>query len=419
MVTLFCAIVGEQGSAFSVDIDTNKSVDHLKKAIKAEKMYQFPADKLQLFLAKTDGAWLTEKDVKKGVKDTDGLTPLDVVGAPLNLVDLSEEDVRFRLTKDDVKAGKVPVHVLVVVPEQAQPHTKLWLVSGSIENVLNTKGIRCRVYRLAGLRLGCYDPAHRTQDKDVAFWYEDKTLCIHILFKTEEAAWLFENDLREGPLTLGSPFYGQTVITRVTQVKAVSTELQRVLYTDYDPQESDSPQNSMSSISLTTSVSNLDSSTDEFRYQRIEHEKFFLPYGKAESCHLVSRKQTRDHKREFAKYDRDPNNRLALSREMHGYYDGLSVEVPIVNMLPGSVEENRSIGNRHKVEVFVQVIDAQCTDRVFSRLKDGSTKTDDPLVMKTFVHVEDPETFCFCMRWKHDDNKERWRSFFDMTPAVD
>ncbi|KAL3664473.1 hypothetical protein V7S43_010793 [Phytophthora oleae] len=84
-------------------------------------MYQFPADKLQLFLAKTEGgAWLTEEDVKKGVKDTDGLTPLDVVGAPLNLVDLSEEDVRFRLTKDDVKAGKVPVHVLVVVPEQDQ-----------------------------------------------------------------------------------------------------------------------------------------------------------------------------------------------------------------------------------------------------------------------------------------------------------
>ncbi|KAL3674339.1 hypothetical protein V7S43_000295 [Phytophthora oleae] len=88
-------------------------------------------------------------------------------------------------------------------------------------------------------------------------------------------------------------------------------------------------------------------------------------------------------------------------------------------MFPGSVEENQSIGNRRKVEVFVKVIDEQSKGRVFSRLTEGSTKTDDPLVMKTFVYVEDPETFCFCLRWKHEDNNERWRSFFDMTPTVD
>ena len=66
MITLFCAIVGVQGSAFPVDIDTNKSVGHLKKAIKVEKPNDFKdvdADKLQLFLAKgDDGAWLKHKD---------------------------------------------------------------------------------------------------------------------------------------------------------------------------------------------------------------------------------------------------------------------------------------------------------------------------------------------------------------------
>ena len=67
----------------------------------------------------------------------------------------------------------------------------------------------------------------------------------------------------------------------------------------------------------------------------------------------------------------------------------------------------------------MKVFDAQCKDRVFSRLKDGATQTEDPLVMKTFVHVENPETFCFCMRWKHDDNDECWRSFLSMTPAAD
>ncbi|KAL3661852.1 hypothetical protein V7S43_013146 [Phytophthora oleae] len=62
MVTLFCVIVGVKGDAFSVDIDTNKTVDHMKDAIKTKKMYQFPADELQLFLAKKDGAWLSSTD---------------------------------------------------------------------------------------------------------------------------------------------------------------------------------------------------------------------------------------------------------------------------------------------------------------------------------------------------------------------
>ncbi|KAG4235153.1 hypothetical protein PC116_g16715, partial [Phytophthora cactorum] len=39
--------------------------------------------------------------------------------SPLNLVGLSVEDVRFQVTKEDVKAGTVPVHVLVMVPDGA------------------------------------------------------------------------------------------------------------------------------------------------------------------------------------------------------------------------------------------------------------------------------------------------------------
>ena len=170
-----------------------------------------------------------------------------------------------------------------------------------------------------------------------------------MLLFVEENALQFENALRDERLTIGSPLNGQVVTTNVDQVGAVPNILRRIFYEHYEPQESESPQDTMSSISLSSSVTVLDASTDEFLYQRIEHERYFLPFGNAESCHLVSRKQSRDHKREFAKYDRDTNNRLALSREMHGYYDGLSYDVPIVNMFPGSVEQNRSIGNRYKV----------------------------------------------------------------------
>ncbi|KAG3054368.1 hypothetical protein PI125_g25870, partial [Phytophthora idaei] len=64
MVTLFCAIVGVAGSAFSVRVDENNSVDELKKAIKdqSDGLITDPWPKLQLFLAKKgDGEWLSSK----------------------------------------------------------------------------------------------------------------------------------------------------------------------------------------------------------------------------------------------------------------------------------------------------------------------------------------------------------------------
>ncbi|GMF61891.1 unnamed protein product [Phytophthora fragariaefolia] len=401
LVALTCALVGDAG-VFGVKIDDSAQVGELEDAIRAKEQRKGRGiGEVQLFLAKKGAGWLPSAElcsIRKG-EDVPGFERV-------SLVDTEDEAYSTYSIRDVLETNGMPppqsrqIRVLVVVPEQAQGQPGLWLVTGSVDNALNTNGIRCKRYWMATLRIGYYDPVRRTGEKNVAFGTKARS-CASVT----------------GPQTLGSPLYDQAVETRVAQINAVSTELQRVFYDDYVPEESDSSQNIMSSVSLTTSVSNFDTSTDEFEYQRIERKMYFVPYSKAESCHLVSRKQCRDHKREYAKYDRDPNNRLALSRDMHGWYDGMSSDFPIVNMLPGSVDKNPSIGNRRKV--FVKVVDAQCTDCVFSRLKKGSTKTDDPLVMKAFVHVEDPETFCFCMRWKYDDNDTRQRSFFDMTPAVD
>ncbi|CAI5711767.1 unnamed protein product [Peronospora farinosa] len=123
MVKLLCALIGAGGSMFSVKIDASDLVDDLKKAIKAEKvnaLKNVDADQLSLFLAKKNegrGAWLTETEVKHGVKDISGLFLLEHVGAPLSVIGFTEEAVRFRLTKEDVAAGNIPVHVLVKVPE--------------------------------------------------------------------------------------------------------------------------------------------------------------------------------------------------------------------------------------------------------------------------------------------------------------
>ncbi|KAG3046200.1 hypothetical protein PI125_g26997, partial [Phytophthora idaei] len=84
-------------------------------------MYQYPADELQLFLAKKDkgrGAWLTEEEAMSGVGDTTDLKLLRSARAEIGHVGLSEDDVRLQVTKEEVEALKGPVHVLVVVPEQ-------------------------------------------------------------------------------------------------------------------------------------------------------------------------------------------------------------------------------------------------------------------------------------------------------------
>ncbi|KAG2933313.1 hypothetical protein PC114_g1464 [Phytophthora cactorum] len=181
MVKLFCAIVGEAGSAFEVKIDDDESVSALKDAIKAKNKRTITCDAkdLQLFLAKKDGgtgAWLTEKDVKEGVSDTTGLKLLDAVRAEIGDVGLSQDDVRLQVAKEEVAALKGPVHVLVVVPEQEHAQTGLWLVTGSVDNALDTRGIRCKLYWMATLRIGYYDPVRRIGNKNVAFWYEDKKL---------------------------------------------------------------------------------------------------------------------------------------------------------------------------------------------------------------------------------------------------
>ncbi|KAL3658066.1 hypothetical protein V7S43_016910 [Phytophthora oleae] len=117
MAKLFCAIVGVLESVLSVQIDENKSVGDLQKAIKSKDpiTIQCKVDLLQLFLAKKNGMWLKETELKNGVSDTSGLKPLNLAGAPLNSVNLSEKDVQLQVTVDDFKVGKEPVHVLVMI----------------------------------------------------------------------------------------------------------------------------------------------------------------------------------------------------------------------------------------------------------------------------------------------------------------
>ncbi|TPX43263.1 hypothetical protein SeLEV6574_g05165 [Synchytrium endobioticum] len=133
---------------------------------------------------------------------------------------------------------------------------------------------------------------------------------------------------------MGSALKGLEVITKIIpHMHHDVHQLTRVFFRDYVPTESESPQDTMTLIVSSTYIEN---STEEFKYQRIEADWVFGPLGKAESCHLISREYCHRYP-SYGKYDKDPSNRLALSRDLHGFYDGLNTRIPVMNITVSSI----------------------------------------------------------------------------------
>jgi Crinkler effector protein N-terminal domain len=131
MVKLFCALVGEKGSAFSIKIDANESVDDLKVAIKQKQMYEFASSKLQLFLGKkSDDTWLDSNTADAVTLNGDGypgsfthMHPSLWINNPNNFGD------KFQPREGDI-------HVLVVVPKQETSTLILPSVLQKIQTIL-------------------------------------------------------------------------------------------------------------------------------------------------------------------------------------------------------------------------------------------------------------------------------------------
>ncbi|KAF0683735.1 Aste57867_24230 [Aphanomyces stellatus] len=121
MLTLYCVVVGE-GRPFPVEIDAEKTVGILKDKIKEKKPQSITceADRLELYMALKDGAWIGSKssivrEMKKGVvRDTVKelihedmeLDPADTIGTFF----VGEQEEK----KPEIGARQI--HVLVVVP---------------------------------------------------------------------------------------------------------------------------------------------------------------------------------------------------------------------------------------------------------------------------------------------------------------
>jgi Crinkler effector protein N-terminal domain len=112
MLTLFCAVVGQEGSEFAVEIEENKLVDDLKDAIKQKQMYEFASSKLQLLLGKqSNGMWLDSSAVEAVTTDVNGHPEGFMHMDQLLLIKNSRYfGERFEFKEEEI-------HLLVVVPE--------------------------------------------------------------------------------------------------------------------------------------------------------------------------------------------------------------------------------------------------------------------------------------------------------------
>jgi hypothetical protein len=102
------------------------------------------------------------------------------------------------------------------------------------------------------------------------------------------------------------------------------------------------------------------------------------------------------------------NNRLALSRQLHGYVDGLSNgHRPVVklNYVEGDEE---FVDGRYKVTVGVQFLDQTVRSVVEPMLKQGSRNTTNPLVMECEVYVRDKNEFITSLKYKSEKTRKIW-----------
>jgi hypothetical protein len=294
----------------------------------------------------------------------------------------------------------------------AQVSTTLFLVTAKIENSSIVKGVWSRIYRLADFHIGYYDQKHPN-----AIHYDEQALMVHILFKSEDKAMGFDSQLRNEECTIGSSLKNLIIYSKVAQVNQHNAELgDRIYYKDYVPEESDSPQGCLSLVTGTYSF--YETTTDLFEYQRIEAKSLFSPIGKAESCHIMSRSHCNQYQ-SYSGYNDDESNRLALSCEMHAYYDGRNVQIPVVNMSVLSVSEAPVVDNRYEVTLLVKVLNHEHKNLVLDRLKLGSAVYENnPLAMTTTVHIINPSIFKKCMEWKYKQIEAEWNNYFSMVSPI-
>jgi hypothetical protein len=107
-----------------------------------------------------------------------------------------------------------------------------------------------------------------------------------------------------------------------------------------------------------------------------------------------------------------------MSRDLHGWFDHLNTEIPLFYLKVVSISDSVIIEDRYKVVLAVVALNQESAGMIFWRLMEGSTQTNDPLVMNTSVYLTNPTIFQKCLEWKEKEKKKKWADYYSMDSAV-
>jgi hypothetical protein len=285
-----------------------------------------------------------------------------------------------------------------------------FLFLGKLLQAKNTKGVRATLYRLASTCLGYHD------GENDAFWYEGDSLMLRVLFESKQNADFFHRRLNDESLYHNTTI-SKVAITDVSLARTANAVGKQIFATDYNPYVYDSPQNAVSLVSGFTSI--LDSSRPIFKYQRIESDSVFGQHYKADSCHLIDKAYYASNPQEV---DDIENNRLALSSDVHHWFDGRNVDVPLFKLTIATallISRRPVFENRYEVPLLVTAFDSDAARLLFPRLQEGSTfSQDQQLEAMVRVYVLNPKVFTTCIEWKALKTQKIWDDYNNMESAV-
>lgn len=269
----------------------------------------------------------------------------------------------------------------------------LFEFKGGIVGSKQVKGIRKSLYNWAQNHIGYYHP------KKKPFLYQDNNMTVDIVFETKKSALKFQNDFE----SISTHVSNSELETNSEIVLIDFFPLtERILLKDYKADETDSPPDSFLTRSEFTEYHTTD---DIVLYQSIENE-IWLKFG-SEGAHLIPSHICR--KRKLFQLDKSENNRLALSRQLHGYVDGLSNgNRPVVklNYVPSKEEV---VDGRYRVVIGVECFDEDVKALVVPMLKPGCRATSNPLIMNCDVFVRDKEEFIHSLKFKSQETEKIWQ----------
>lgn len=239
---------------------------------------------------------------------------------------------------------------------------------------------------------------------------------IRLLFKSEQNADYFRRRLNDESLFHNTAIDIRLILD-VSMAPTANVVGKEIFETDYNPDKYDSPQFAVSMISGATTI--LDSSRPLFIYQRIESDSVFGKHYKADCCHLIDKAYYEHNPQEE---DDIENNRLAMSSDVHHWFDGRNVDIPTFKLTISTshlISRRPVIENRYEVTLLVTAFDDDCARLLFPRLREGSIFYDDRKLEATVsVYVLNPEVFTACIEWKAAKIQEEWNHYTNMVPAV-